>query len=537
MDKGDKLGTGTYGVVYSATDDGKEYAVKRNLTEKGTQDFIGVIREVDILRKLREHPNIVKLEFVSLGSPFGDDECFSPVMEPDQKDDKIHFVFPKASHDLHTAIHNKKSRATFNQLKMYAIDILLGLEYMHNMGIMHRDLKPANVLIFKEYAKICDFGLSKPHCFQAPTTPKMATYTYRAPEIILGDTKYDYGIDIWSAGCIFFEMFSRKTYIPGTTPDKDCQVLNRILKNMEKCIDERTLKSLISQDKRNVLRVDLTNGTNNINRPTIKDRIGITNKGIIIMESEGCSLNLLCDLLKNMLAFQKTKRYTVSQCLEHPFFDNQKNYINIMRDTYKTNKKDLTIQFKDCIERSWAVDFLIDFYNDRQNYDWYSDRIAFHTLEIFDRYLFHYTSDPKNTKKHAIESENKGKFFSKKEIVLTVKCCLYIMTKYFYTAYIPPTFESMFKTDSTNQDTMLFIQDLETTIVVDIFNYNVYNDTLYEHIDNFNTTILSDEHISKLLGFYCYNQHINGSKLSLVSKFIINNIDKDFDYLVNSPLS
>lgn len=536
MDKGEKLGTGTYGVVYSATDNGKEYAVKRNITEIGTQNFIGVVREVDILCKLRDHPNIVKLECVSLGSPFGDDVCFSPIKEPDQKDDKIHFVFPKASHDLHTAIHNRSKRATFKQLKMYAVDILLGLEYMHGKGIIHRDLKPANILIFKEYAKICDFGLSKPNCIQAPTTPRMATYTYRAPEIILEDQKYGYEIDIWSVGCIFFEMFSRKSYISGNTPDKDGDVFNKILKNMEKGIDERTLKSIISPDKRNNLGIELINGINNAKRMTIKDRIGLTPNGIKIMESEGCSLNLLCDLLKNMLAFSKSKRYNVSQCLEHAFFNNLSNYIKIMRETYKPNKKHLTIQFFNSIERTWAVDFLIDLYNERHSYNWFSDRIAFHTLEIFDRYLIYHTSDPKNTKKHAIESQNKGKFLSKKDIILTIKCCFYIVTKYFYTAYIPPTFESMFIEDSKNNESMFFIQELETKIIVDMFNYNVYNDTLYEAIDEFNTTIYDDETISKLLGFYCYNQNINGKDLSTISKFFIDNKDKDFEYLINSTL-
>ncbi|KAJ6103663.1 mitogen-activated protein kinase hog1 [Penicillium sp. IBT 16267x] len=81
-------------------------------------------------------------------------------------------------------------------------------------GVVHRDLKPSNILINENCdLKICDFGLAR---VQTPDmTGYVSTRYYRAPENMLTWQKYDVAIDIWSAGCIFAEMWDGKPLFPG----------------------------------------------------------------------------------------------------------------------------------------------------------------------------------------------------------------------------------------------------------------------------------------------------------------------------------
>ena len=150
MLRGDKLGEGTFGIVYSGSSpkSNRQYAIKRNLVEDETS-FIGVPREVDVLNKLRHHPHIVRLEQVSFGHPFSGG-CFSPLLGKDrtsQRDDSIHFVFKQAAYDLHRFVYGAVI-TDFALIKRYMVNMLLGIKYMHSQKIIHRDLKPSNVLIF-----------------------------------------------------------------------------------------------------------------------------------------------------------------------------------------------------------------------------------------------------------------------------------------------------------------------------------------------------------------------------------------------------
>jgi serine/threonine protein kinase len=64
--------------------------------------------------------------------------------------------------------------------------------------------------------KICDFGLGR-KCLSTNKayTLKVVTLWYRAPEILLGDNKYNTQIDVWSAGCIFVELIRREPLFQG----------------------------------------------------------------------------------------------------------------------------------------------------------------------------------------------------------------------------------------------------------------------------------------------------------------------------------
>jgi len=94
--------------------------------------------------------------------------------------------------------------------KFYTAEIVLGLEYLHDHGVIYRDLKPENLLLNHEgHVIITDFGLSKEGMNDPESTTKTfcGTPEYLAPEIIKGE-RYTKAVDWWSLGTLLFEMMN-----------------------------------------------------------------------------------------------------------------------------------------------------------------------------------------------------------------------------------------------------------------------------------------------------------------------------------------
>lgn len=90
-----------------------------------------------------------------------------------------------------------------------------GVDFLHTNRIVHRDLKPQNILIAASgEVKLADFGLARIYEQMQTLTTVVVTLWYRSPEVLL-KSSYASPVDIWSCGCIFAELFTRKPLFAG----------------------------------------------------------------------------------------------------------------------------------------------------------------------------------------------------------------------------------------------------------------------------------------------------------------------------------
>lgn len=114
-------------------------------------------------------------------------------------------------------------------IKDVMLQLLQGLDFLHTNLVLHRDLKPDNILVSSRgEIKITDFGLSRMYAFNIALTPGVVTLWYRAPEVLLNST-YMSSVDIWSAGCIFAELFLLRPLFKGYTEVQQLQKIFQVI--------------------------------------------------------------------------------------------------------------------------------------------------------------------------------------------------------------------------------------------------------------------------------------------------------------------
>ncbi|CAK9301425.1 unnamed protein product [Gordionus sp. m RMFG-2023] len=103
----------------------------------------------------------------------------------------------------------KTGKLSEDSVKFYLSEIIVGLNFLHSMGIAHRDLKPENVLLDKDgHIRITDFGLSKIGLNGNKKTRSLCgTPAYLAPEMI-GCKGYGFSVDFYALGIIMYEMLT-----------------------------------------------------------------------------------------------------------------------------------------------------------------------------------------------------------------------------------------------------------------------------------------------------------------------------------------
>ena len=157
----------------------------------GIHCLSAVAEEVEILSQLN-HSNIVRF----LGSQTTR-ECLLIFME-------------YISGGTISSLLIKYGSFSENLIRVYAYQVLKGLEYLHYHNIVHRDIKGTNILISKEgTCKLADFGSAKKILGMEVTSSVTGTIHWMAPEVIK-ETGHGRHADIWGIGCLIVEMATGK---------------------------------------------------------------------------------------------------------------------------------------------------------------------------------------------------------------------------------------------------------------------------------------------------------------------------------------
>jgi mitogen-activated protein kinase 15 len=285
-----KLGKGAYGVVWKAMD--RKYkqvvAVKKVFDAfHNATDSQRTYREVMFLQDLNGHENIIRLRNI--------------IKAENNKD--LYLVFDHMEADLHHVIRANILEEIHKQYIVY--QILKALKYLHSADLIHRDLKPSNILVNSDcHIKLCDFGLARSVASTGDDTnikltDYVATRWYRAPEILLGSTKYSKAVDMWSVGCILAEIIIGKAIFQGTS------TLNQIEKVLE----------LIGKPKPEDIE-----SIESPHAATILSSINIAKKRSFHNFFPNASETAL-DLLRRLLVFNPHHRLTVEEALKHKYVE------------------------------------------------------------------------------------------------------------------------------------------------------------------------------------------------------------------------
>ncbi|XP_018323213.1 MAPK/MAK/MRK overlapping kinase-like [Agrilus planipennis] len=210
---------------------------------------------------------------------------------------------------LYDLMKIKKRGFPEHKARFYLHEVLKGLYHLHKMGLFHRDVKPENILInlpkthstlqysFQERVKLADLGSIRGIYSKPPYTEYISTRWYRAPECLLTKGYYGPKMDIWAAGCVFYELITLTPLFAGSNEIDQLAKIHAILGTPP----VRVLNKFTNNRSQNFQNFPKQRG-----------------KGL------NAVLENLSDNAKNvlrlMLEYDPMKRVTLKRLLEHSYF-------------------------------------------------------------------------------------------------------------------------------------------------------------------------------------------------------------------------
>ncbi|MHB1909801.1 MAG: serine/threonine-protein kinase [Nitrososphaerales archaeon] len=478
LKKGKRLGKGAYGRVYEAEDENEQLVVvKRNINPNWCGRTTLSVREWSILREVESSPFCIGLKYTTYGNPFA--TVGSPIGR-DEVDDPAYFVMECGNMDGKRFL---KGNPSFRAISNFLLQTALGLEFLHSRGIIHRDLKPDNIIVFLDgdlpkYSKIADFGISEYYCMQNQPLENVVTEWYRAPEILLGK-HYDYRSDVWSFACVVYEVIVGKALL--------CEC-----KGEDKIMQHLVTHFLFPEDDFYLLRdkyprINLSYHYHRSNASGVDGLWKVfPNSFQQDLEKRGVATRFRT-MLHGLFEVDPAKRWSITQFLNDPFFDTSRNYIDFYRARCQINqdgcwfprpKQEIiyapgpgwqagTAQIMQVFKRRGELGIR----------NWYSHRICFHTLNLFNilstRILYDKMGDS--------------------ELKILVNCLFFIMAKFFRTLMEGHTEMKDFILDVYT--TREGLEEMEHHLLHKFLVGRVYYPTLYEEADIY----LSERQVEHML--------------------------------------
>jgi serine/threonine-protein kinase len=161
-------------------------------------------REVEFLTRLR-HPRIV------------------PILDSGEVGGLLYLVLAWVPGETLRTRLAREGPLSIPAVLSIARDVAAAIDYAHDENVLHRDIKPENILLEDDRAQVCDFGLARA-IHRAAVEPLsssgfvLGTPAYMSPEQGVGDPEMDAASDIYSLGCVLYEMLTGEPPFTGATP-------------------------------------------------------------------------------------------------------------------------------------------------------------------------------------------------------------------------------------------------------------------------------------------------------------------------------
>jgi len=280
-----KKGEGTFSEVLKAQSikNGRYVAIKCMKSTFDSIDQVNNLREIQALRRLGGHPHIVKLNEVLFDEPTG----------------RLALVFELMDMNMYESIRGRRHYLPEGKVQCHVYQLLKALDHMHRHGIFHRDVKPENLLLgADDNIKLADLGSCRGIYSRPPYTEYISTRWYRAPECLLTDGYYNFKMDIFAAGCVWFEILALFPLFPGTNE------LDQITK-IHNVLGTPSPELLARKFKRNASHMDFN----------FPEKRGSGIERLIPHVSPEVT-----DLLKKLLEYDPDDRIIARHALKDPFF-------------------------------------------------------------------------------------------------------------------------------------------------------------------------------------------------------------------------
>ena len=200
-----------------------------------------------------------------------------------------------------------------------------GLYFLKNKGVIHCDMKPENIIFTDETLndiKIIDFGASCMSCDKGFFY--VQSRYYRAPEIVLGN-RYDHAVDMWSLGCIVFELITGKPLFPAKDENELIEFFFITLgpipdefiatgKNQSKFYKKRT--TLFGSTYYEMIRSKITRQTSKLKERSEDIKF--------LLQNFQVSPDLI-NFIERCLVFDPALRLTSHEAIQHPWFNSLKS--------------------------------------------------------------------------------------------------------------------------------------------------------------------------------------------------------------------
>ncbi|XP_035912246.1 serine/threonine-protein kinase PRP4 homolog isoform X2 [Anopheles stephensi] len=313
-------GQGVFSTVVKARDQarGNAFVAVKIIRNNEIMHKTG-LRELEILKKLNDADPSDRYHCLRLYRHFFHKQHLCMVLEPLSMN--LREVLKKYGKNV--GLHIKAVRS-------YTQQLLLALKLLKKTGILHADIKPDNILVNENnlVLKLCDFG-SASSITDNDITPYLVSRFYRAPEIILG-LSYDYGIDMWSAGCSIYELYTGKILFSGQSNnqmlkffmDLKGKIPNKLIRKgqfKDQHFDQNCnfLSHEIDKitEREKVVVVSMIKPTRDLQQELIA--------GQNLPDDQIRKVSQLKDLLDKVFALDPAKRISLNHALAHPFIQDK----------------------------------------------------------------------------------------------------------------------------------------------------------------------------------------------------------------------